>query len=95
MIGQVEDKDPKEMSYIKHLFTMLLLIREDTHTLSPQVCISALLLSHLNCFSVCSPTCCCAMSLIINSVLAFTVFASIINAFFTRSKSQGKIASSL
>lgn len=32
MIGQVEDKDPKELPYIKHLFTMLLLIREDTHT---------------------------------------------------------------
>ena len=45
MTGQVEDKDPKELPYIKHLFTMLLLIREDTHTLSLQVCISALLLS--------------------------------------------------
>lgn len=53
MTGQVEDKDPKELPYIKHLFTMLLLIREDTHTLSLQVCISALLLSHLNKLFLC------------------------------------------
>ena len=38
---------------------------------------------------MCSPTCCCAMSLIINLVPVFTVFASVRNAFFTGGKSQG------
>ena len=43
-----------------------------------------------NCFSLGSPTCCCAMSLGINFVPAFTVFASMINAFFTGEKDPGK-----
>ena len=39
---------------------------------------------------MCSPTCCCAMSPIINFVPAFTVSASVINAFFTEGKDAGK-----
>ena len=42
------NKDPEKLSYVSdlnHLFTALLLGREDTHTLSFWVCISALLLS--------------------------------------------------
>lgn len=38
------NKDPEDLSYIRdlsHLFTVLLLIREDSHTLSLWVCISA------------------------------------------------------
>ena len=54
MVGQVEDKDPKGLPYIKHLLSMLLLIREDTYTLSLQVCVSALLLSHLNKLFLCA-----------------------------------------
>ena len=61
---------------------MLLLTRCDIHTLSLQNSISALLLSQLNHFFMCSPTC-CVMFLIINFVPAFTVSASVINAFFT------------
>ena len=41
---------------------------------------------------MCSPT--CAMSLMTNFVTAFTVSASVRNAFFTGGKDQGKIASS-
>ena len=44
-------KDLKELSYVSDLnclFTALLLVRRDTHTLSLWVCISALLLSQLN-----------------------------------------------
>ena len=40
------------------------------------LCISALLLFYLNCFSVCSPTC-STMSLITNFVPGFIVFASL------------------
>ena len=42
------NKDPEGLSYISdlnHLFTALILIREDARTLSLWVCISALLLS--------------------------------------------------
>ena len=63
------------------LLTVLLLTRYDIHTLSLQECISALLLSQLNYFFMWSPT--CAMFLMINFVSAFTVSASVINAFFT------------
>ena len=38
------------------------------------------------------PTCCCAMSLIIKFVPAFTVSASMVNAFFTGGKDPGKIS---
>ena len=37
-----------------------------------------------------SPTCCCAMSLLINFVCAFTVSAASINAFFSEGKDSGK-----
>ena len=63
------------------LLTVLLLTRCDIHTLSLQDCISALLLSQLSHFFMCSPT--CAMFLIIKSVPAFTLSASVINALFT------------
>lgn len=47
----------------------------------------------LNSFSLCSPTC-CAISLMINFIPAFTVAASVTNAFSLRAKIPGKIASS-
>ena len=66
------------------------------HPFSPGVHLCLASFSSKQTVSLCAlPHVCCAMSLIINSVLAFTVFASMIHAFFTRSKSQGKIASSL
>ena len=43
------DKDQEEVSYVSdlnHLFPALLLIRKDGYTLSPWVCISALLLTY-------------------------------------------------
>ena len=51
--------------------------------------------SCLNCFSVCSPTCCGAVSLIINFVPAFTVLVSMRNEFLSGGKSQGKFASNI
>ena len=81
MVGQVEDKDPKGLPYIKHLLSMLLLIREDTQPFLSR-CVS-LPFSSKQTVSLCAlPHVCCAMSLIINSVLGFTVFASMIHAFF-------------
>ena len=69
------EKDLEELTCKRrnHPFTELLLTRGNTHTLSLQVCVSALLLSYLrNHFSVCAPTCCYAVSLIINFVPAFS-----------------------
>ena len=50
------NKDPEGLSYISnlnHVFTVLLLIREDDRTLSFWVCISALLLSLINKLLLC------------------------------------------
>ena len=99
MFDLMEDKDPEELRYINDLTTSFLgssLLGGDTHTLSPRVCISALLLSHLNkpLLSVLSYLLFCFASN--NFVPAFMVFASVINVFSTRrAKIQGKIASSL
>ena len=41
---------------------------------------------------MCSPTCCYTVSLITNLIPAFTVSASVINAFFTEGKDPRKIS---
>ena len=89
MVGQVEDKDPKGLPCMKHLFTLLLLIREDTHTLSLQVCISASLCLKKT-VSLCVLPAVVVLSLIINFVPAFIVSASVNNACFTGDKAPGK-----
>ena len=68
--------------------TALLLIRENAYTLPLWVCISALLLSWKNCFLVYAPKS-CAVSLIINFVLAFTFFTSLKHSCFqTRARAK-------
>ena len=81
-----ENKNQEELTYISDLTTSLL---HYPHLFSRGVhlCLASVL---TNCFSLGSPTCCCAMSLGINFVPAFTVFASMINAFFTGEKDPGK-----
>lgn len=89
------NKDPEEMSHVRDLNLLsdaLLLIKEDTHTLSLGVYISALLLSSINCVSVCCPT--CAVALIINSVPVFTAFVALRNSFFSEGTSRANFASS-
>ena len=66
------------------------LLRGNAHTLSLQLCISAFLLSQLNFLYVLSRLLFDAISLIINFVHAFTVSASVINAFFTGCKDPGE-----
>ena len=77
------NKDPEDLSYIRdlsHLFTVLLLIREDSHTLSLWVCISAWLLTYTNYFSACSPIGCAN----INFVPVFKIFTSLKHSCFQR-----------
>ena len=90
----MEDKDPEELPYINDLTTSFLgsssLGGTPTLFLSPRVCISALLLSHLNKprLSVLSHLLFCFASN--NFVPAFMVFASVINVVFTRGKNPGE-----
>ena len=69
-----ENEDPEELpcvSDLNHLYGILLLIREDAHSLSLQVYTSALLLSQItNDFPVCFSIC-CAVLIIMNFVLFF------------------------
>ena len=84
---------PRLRDWLNVLFPVFL-IREDTP--APFLCrCASLAYVYLNSLSVFAPICHCAMSLIINFVPTFTVFASMKNAFFTGAKSQGKTGSSL
>ena len=99
IIGLKKEKDPEELTYINdltasslcssslrghpHLFFSL-----GVHLFLASVSTKQFLLLLFQLSS--SPTCCCAMSLLINFVSAFTVSAAAINAFFSEGKDSGK-----
>lgn len=77
--GQREDKDSEELPYINDLIDSLLhssLLGGCPQPFSGCTCLSCFCLNQINCFSVCFPTCCCGISLMINFAPAFSVFAS-------------------
>ena len=80
------NKDPEELPYISDLTAPLLHSSSLGGTPTPFLCPASVL---TNSFSVCSPTCCSAMSLIINFVPVFTVFASVRNAFSLGARARG------
>ena len=90
------NKDLEGLFYtsdLHHPFTALLLT-QDTH-ISLCVCISTLLLSWITSFTMCSPIH-CVMSLIINFVPVFTVFASLKHSSLSNGgTSYGHFASSI
>ena len=89
------NKDPEELPYISDLTASLLLSSSLGRTPTPFLSgCASLPRFYLNNFFVFYPTC-RAMSLIINFVPVFTVFASMRNAFFTGGESRGEITSSL
>ena len=78
------NKDPEGLSHISdwsHLFTVLLFIRKDAHTLSEGAVLPSFNLQRANYFCVCSPIR-CAIALIMNFVLGFTLFASLKYFYF-------------
>ena len=90
MIGLKEDKDPEELSYIDDLASLLRSSLERAPTPFLSICASLPFLSQLDFLSVLSHLLFDAMSLTINFVPAFTVSASVINAFFTACKDPGE-----
>ena len=92
IIGLKEDKDPEELTYMSDISGSLLCCSSrgvSPRPFSPGVhlCLASVLTNH---FSLCWPTCCCAVSLIINFAPTFMVSASVINVFFTGGKDPGK-----
>ena len=101
IIGLKEDKGPEELTCINNLTaslrcssSLLRVWRGHPCPFSPGVhlCLASVL---TNCVSMCSPTCCSAVSLEINFVPAFTVLPLLDTHFSMGAKIQGKIASSL
>ena len=88
-LNHLAKSQPQLRDWTETSFSCVPHYRGHTRTLSRQVCVSGFSLSGF------APICHCAMSLIINFVPAFTVFASVKNAFFTGGKRQGKTGSSL
>ena len=98
IIGLKKEKDPEELTYINGLTPSSLCsssLRGHPHLFSLGVHLFLAYISTkqflLLLFQLSSsPTCCCAMSLLINFVCAFTVSAASINAFFSEGKDSGK-----
>lgn len=88
-------KDWKELPRVNDLTTSFLgsSSRQDAHILSLPVCISGLA-SVLTKQTITLPAFPLLVSLIINCVSVFIVFASLRNAVFSGGKSQGSFASS-
>ena len=89
------NKDPEGLSYISdlnHVFTVLLI--QDVPT-PFRVCISALLQTSINKLFLSVSPIRCAMSIIINSVPVFAVFASLKRSCFQTGQEPGDFASSL
>ena len=93
IIGLKKDKGPEELTHINNLTTSLLgssSLGGCPHPLSLGVDLCFASISTKQIVSLCALPHVVVLCLIINFVPAFTVSASIINAFFTRCKGLGK-----